>query len=726
MKKRITALFLASLMVFQTGCSATVAMDENGKVTVDGVPIEELAEQFGVLGGDKQEEQADEDGQEVSPEEDETAKKARGGKPWIDSDIKSNISEDLKTDPKDDFHLYANKEWLLDNEIPEGYSNWSHYTERALEVKKQCMELLKDESMEGHDADVIRTYNSLILDWDAREKLGVSEIEDTYKRLLEIESIDDVNELYEDKEMLSELFTFFNYGAEAGLNDPELYIVGINTPGLLLNDSAEYEDRSEYGNMLYDYCKDVFVYMADRMGMPEDEAVKCFDDAVDFESKLAEGIYTTKESKQDDYFEKINNEMTLDELTDHCKNFPVGRILDIEGYSYDGTYLVIRPDYFDLLDGLYTDENIDGIKACLIVKYLLGYISSIDKDAYNHANEAKNKYFGTSGTISDEEMAYDEVSGTLPASMQKVYISKYGSEEDKQKMEDLCRMVIDTYREMLEENDWASDEVKENAIRKLDKMTIHAAYPDKFRDTSKIDIKDCSLIEANRRLEEYEAEYNRSLIGKKIDKDMWAEGFDILSCNAFYDPTQNTINMLIGMMGDPFYLSDMSTEELYASIGAFWVGHEISHAFDSNGAQFDENGNFRNWWTDEDKDEFDRRVKKMDDYLDGFTAFGDEHFIGTNIDTEMVADMTGLQCALRMASKVEGFDYDRFFKKYAQMNASLGVYSFELTVLKQDEHPLDYARTNVPVQQFEEFYETYDVKEGDNMYLAPQDRLIIW
>ena len=196
MKKRITALFLASVMVFQTGCSATVAMDENGKVTVDGVPIEELAEQFGVLGGDKQEEQADEDGQEVSPEEDETAKKARGGKPWIDSDIKSNISEDLKTDPKEDFHLYANKEWLLDNEIPEGYYDWSHYTERGLEVKKQCMELLKDESIEGHDAKLLRTYNSLILDWDTRGKLGVSEIEDTYKRLLGIESIDDVNDLY--------------------------------------------------------------------------------------------------------------------------------------------------------------------------------------------------------------------------------------------------------------------------------------------------------------------------------------------------------------------------------------------------------------------------------------------------------------------------------------------------------------------------------------------------
>ena len=372
------------------------------------------------------------------------------------------------------------------------------------------------------------------------------------------------------------------------------------------------------------------------------------------------------------------------------------------------------------------DENIDGIRSLLIVKYLLGYSRSIDREAYEYANEVNNRILGTTGMIEDDEMAYNTVSGALPTSMQKVYISEYGSEEDKQKMEDLCRMVIDSYREMLGENDWASDEVKENAIKKLDNMKIHAAYPDRFRDTSRIDIDGCTLIEAQHRLEEYEVEYNKSLIGKQVDKEMWAEGFDILSCNAFYSPASNTINMIIGMMGEPFYSSDMSTEELYASIGAFWVGHEISHAFDSNGSQFDENGNFRNWWTQDDRDKFNSRVRKMDDYLDKIVAFGNEHFIGTNIDTEMIADMTGVQCALKMASKVDGFDYDIFFKKYAQMNASLGLYSDELTMLKQDEHPLDFSRTNVPVQQFEEFYETYDVREGDNMYLAPEDRLLIW
>ena len=170
----------------------------------------------------------------------------------------------------------------------------------------------------------------------------------------------------------------------------------------------------------------------------------------------------------------------------------------------------------------------------------------------------------------------------------------------------------------------------------------------------------------------------------------------------------------------------MSVEELYASIGAFWVGHEVSHAFDMNGAQFDAEGNYRNWWKEEDLQEFERRSKRLDDYLDTIIPFGDHHVIGSNVDTEMAADYTGLQCALRMAQKVEDFDYDKFFTKYAQMNASLGLYSSELSQLTQDPHPLNFLRTNVPVQQFEEFYETYGVKEGDDMYLAPEDRLLIW
>ena len=661
-----------------------------------------------------------------APSENETAKTG-GGTPWINSELKENITDDMPVDPKYDFHLYANKEWLLSNEIPDGYSTWSHYYEREVDVQNQCLEILKDESAEGHDAELIYTYYKLLLDWEERNKSGVSELQGIYDRILSAENLDDITNLMTDPDPSFRVSScLIPFTAEVGLNDPDTYLIEVSLPKLLLEDSAEYSERTELGDMYYGFRKELFTYIAEKLGMPQEDAYSIFDAAIELETKLSSKIYTTKETHQGDFFDRINNEMTYTELTSLSKVFPLDQILSAFGYHYDGSYLVFAPDYIQLLDEIFTEENLEGIKALMLVSYLNNYRLILDKGTYEKYNELQNKYFGTSGTVPDEEMAYLYTIDALPTSMQKVYISKYSSAEDKKKMEELCQTVIDTYREMLSDNSWASDEVKSYAIEKLDHMAIHAAYPDKFRDTSALDLSGCSLISAFNRLCKSEQEYNRNLIGKEVDKEMWAEGYDILSCNAFYSGDQNTINMIIGMMGEPFYSSDMSIEELYASIGAFWVGHEISHAFDSTGAMFDANGIYRDWWTSEDKEEFKKRVKKIDDYLDTIIAFGGQHFIGTSIDTEMIADMTGLQCALRMASKVPDFDYQKFFTKYAQMNGSLGLYSAELKQLSQDEHPLNYARTNVPVQQFDEFYQTYDVKEGDTMYLAPEDRLLIW
>ncbi len=714
MKKRILSMVLATCMITTmiAGCGAKTEPQAAG----DGASVE---------ASDSSQAEAEASSENETDDESDAAK-GQGGTPWVNSELKSNVTADTAVDPKDDFHLYANKDWILENDIPDGYTQWSHYAERGLEVKDQCMDLLKDESIEGHDAELVRTYNSLVLDWDTRNALGVTELQEGYDKIVAAKSLEDVTKLLTDEETVYDYYNFVNFGAGVGLNDPETNIVIVDTPDLLLSDSAEYTERTDYGDMYYGYRKDMFVYMAQKFGMTEDEANKCFDQAFDLETKLASKIYSTNDMYADDFYDKINNEMPFDDATAYSKTFPLKEILTAAGYVYDGPYLVTTPDYLSYLDEIYTEENVEAIKSLLIVKYILPFATRVDKEAYDKKNELVGQYFGTSGTVSDEEMAYDCVIDSLPDSMQIVYIEKYGSEEDRQKMADLCQMVIDTYRELLSENEWASDEVKSYAIEKLDNITIHAAYPDKFNDTTGIDLTDCSLIEADTRIALNDIEENKKLMGQKVDHEKWADGMAVTDCNAFYNPSDNSINMIIGMMGEPFYSSDMSVEELYASIGAFWVGHEISHAFDSNGAQFDAEGYYRDWWTEADKEEFQKRVGKMDDYLDTIVAFGDDHFIGTNIDTEMVADMTGLQCALRMASKVEGFDYQKFFIKYAQMNASIATYSDEFSQLTQDAHPLNYSRTNVPVQQFEEFYEAFDVKEGDNMYLAPEDRLIIW
>ena len=121
---------------------------------------------------------------EVNEDVSEESGKGCGGIPWIDSNIKENVTKDTPVDPKDDFHLYANKEWILASSIPDGYGSWSHYQERSLEVKNQCIDLLSDEGISGHDADLVRTYNRLILDWDARNKEGVSGLKDLYEQIL--------------------------------------------------------------------------------------------------------------------------------------------------------------------------------------------------------------------------------------------------------------------------------------------------------------------------------------------------------------------------------------------------------------------------------------------------------------------------------------------------------------------------------------------------------------
>ncbi|MCR4833131.1 MAG: M13 family metallopeptidase [Butyrivibrio sp.] len=709
MKKRLLSIIIISSMLV-SACSAADSADE--MTSTEASTTQDDAATNASSG-------------EVAEEELSVSELA-SGTPWINSDLKENVNEDTVTDPKDDFALYANKDWINANTIPDGYNVWSHYSERAKDVQDECLELLVDDTLESHEAELIQNLYNYYLDWDSRNEVGVSPLEDIATQILDLKTIDEVSEMLTADETRDELDGFVGFGISSDINDSTMNVLYVDTAGLLLGDSAEYSNRTEYGDIIYNYRHDIFVYLARRLGMDEDDAEEVFSEAIDFETLLSGSIKTSEEQMSSDYISSINNPMKFDEVCGLLSNYPLEDILTAEELKYDGTYIVTEPDYFAKLDEVYNDSNIQGIKADMYVNYLLGNASYLDEETYEYIIDTQNAYLGTSGRVSDEEAAYNVVSAYLPTALQLVYLDKYGSEEARQNVEDICQEVIDTYKEMLGENDWLSDETKSYAIAKLDTMKIHAAYPDKFRDMSGLDISDMSYYEAVSAISEFDTEYAIKSLGQPVNDDYWADGMNILECNAYYDPSANTINMIIGMMGEPFYSDDMSTEELYASMAAFWIGHEVSHAFDSNGAQYDADGNLNNWWTEEDLEEFNKRIAKLDDYLDTLVPFEGYSVTGSNVDTEMLADISGVQCALRMAAKIEDFDYAAFFTKYAQMNASIDLYSYDLMMLQQDEHPLNYLRTNVPVQQFDEFYEAFDVQEGDNMYLAPDSRVLVW
>ena len=718
MKKRIISYLLIGTLFtgLISGCGA-------GSETAE--PVENTTSQV------TEEPSKESETEAVVAAEDDSVKELSvldNGSPWVNSDLKENIHPDQPTDPKDDFHLYASMDWLSQAEIPDGYSGYTLYDQCADITKDKAIKMFNDGDFtdESHNVMLAKSLYDLYKDTDARNKEGVEPIREMVEKYLAVESLDDLNELFLDEYYELVYPTPIAFGVSTGIEDTSTNLCWVDGMSFILGDSAEYSKRTEYGDILYNYKKDNFVYVMGRLGVIEADANKRFDDAIAFETPIAKVSFTSEDEMSADFYDKVNNTFTYDEIIAGYKNYPIADIIDALSLKYDGTYMTSDLKKVKAIDEAYTEENADDFANLMLVKYVLGNISRLDEDVRINDVENYNKYFGVSGDLSLDERAYDFTASHLPEQTSQAFVERYSSKEDKERIEGVCYKAIDVYKEMLEENEWLSDDTKKAAIEKLNAITVHVGWPDKWNDYSDLDISNDSFYEAIQRIKYYNVKKAMAKLGTKEDKSNWAEGKNLLQCNASYDFTVNGITMMVGMMNEPFYWSDMSTEELYASIGAFWVGHEISHAFDSNGSQWDKDGNYANWWTDEDKAEFDKRVNSFIEYLNTIRIMGDYYVNGSNVDSEIVADTIGLRCALKMAEKEENFDYKKFFEFFSDMNSGATLYSSMLSQINTDPHPLNYLRVNVPVQQYEEFYKTYDVKEGDNMYLAPEKRLDLW
>ena len=645
------------------------------------------------------------------------------GSPWVDYVLRENMEtvEARPESPKDDLYLYANFDWAKNTEIRPGYTTESSFIDVADEIRNMCMEVLTDDSLQGEDAALVQGLYKACLDWDARNALGVEPLQKMIDRILAVSSLDELTALFCDRD--EEAGQFFGFGADTGLNDPETYLLGINPTGLMLGDSAEYVKRTEMGERIEAGYRMMAAKMLPKFGYTEEEASEMMDRALALETELAGGIMSSAEKMSPDYIQRINNEMSPDEAYALCKNFPMSTIIEAWGYDGAKSCLVTQPAYFEKLDAIYTEERLEDMKNYMLVSTALGGISVLDRDCYELSVEINNMINGSDGSAPDEEVAYSIVSGVLMVPMSRAFLEKYDATQMKEDITRICQECIDYYREMLESEDWLSADTRAKAIEKLDALTIHAVYPDKWRDYSGLSLDGLNFYDSLKAIRKFNEEYNRSLLNTKVDHELW--NFSILDTNAYYNPQDNSINIIRGILGKAFYREDMSTEELYAGIGSV-IGHEISHAFDTNGAQFDASGALNNWWTEEDYSAFLARAQKLIDYYDAMTAFGGYHVQGKNIQTEAIADMAGVKCMLGLLEQKGDVDYRAFFEAYAKIWARLNTRETEYYCLMQDSHPLHYLRANATVQQFAQFMEAYGVTEGDGMYLDPADCVLVW
>ena len=648
---------------------------------------------------------------------------------WLCADIQGNVTENTPAERKDDFGLFVNKDWILQAEIPAGESKAGSMEDVQRTLKDRQIALLKDDSLTGHDAEMVHKLYRLVSDWNYRNEQGVKPAIPVIEAIRSIDTLEAVTNYLCDRNNLKRYYPLaMSVGAD--YTDPDIYITKIGTPSLILKDSAEYTERTQAGGLNYTLSEQLGTYMLMQLGYGEEEAAQVIGNAFAFESLMAQHIKPMAAHYQADYYSSLLNYYNPEELKALAGDFPILDMLQAYGLKIGQRFLVTEPDYIAALPEIYSEENVILMRDWMALKAALSVTSLLDHETYQQTVAISNAIMGVTGESSEDDNALSTVLGFLPVPMDNLYVQAYCTEQQRQDMLDIIKDAVDYYRVMLESVDWLGDETRAKAVEKLDNLRINAVYPDELGDWSALDFagveSDGSLLAANAAVQEFVLDLQSKKIDTAVDKDKWDQlTMRTAQVNAFYNPQNNSINIMAGILSGEIYNEDMNYEQKLGGIGTV-IGHEISHAFDTNGSQFDKDGAISNWWTAEDYAAFQARAAKLAAWYDGFIPWEGASYSGRQVQTEAIADMGGMKCLLAVAAQQENFDYDAFFRQFATVWRMQGLPAYLVTLVAQDTHPMRYLRINATLAQFDEFIEFYGIQPGDGMYIATEDRVCVW
>lgn len=645
---------------------------------------------------------------------------AVGGNPWLDVSVIDKKHDHRVFPAQENFYSFSNDDWLRDVASHGVSSQYDVFDDVNSDVDVKLATLLEDPMIFSHDRDICQKVYGMVKNWNRRDKLGLTPLQPDIDAIESIKTLADMDQYLIGTEVPGS--GFVEPDLQTDLNESTQYTLSIMPMGLTLGDSAEYANLTPLGK---------------RTKKANDAATKkmlrlfCYDD-VQAEAKLAAmyrleyalagHIHTKDEMAKSDYFKRINNSVTLDQLREMAGRYPIVPLLEKYGLDKANHYTVPNPGYIKALAEYYREENLQDMKDTLVAYRMLENLELLNSAANDIAMERNQTIRGFKGNVPDWFRAVEYVKGVLPGPLSNLYAEAYCSQEMKKDIEGIISDVCSYYKTMLESEPFLSEQVKQKAISKLDNITVRACMPDKAKSWKDIKLGKCkNLLEVNKALLKWEIADMAKKINGPVERE-WTPSYTV---NANYQLTDNSINIPAGILNGVFYQNDFSYEEKLGGIGMI-IAHEITHGFDTNGSQFDEQGHMKDWWTPADKAAFDSRAAKVIDYYNGITVYEGLKCNGEMNKAEAIADMGGMKCMLSMAKKKEGFDYKKFFDHYATLWRAVYTKEYGEVLARTDSHPLPYLRVNVCVQQFDEFYQTYNIKPGDKMYLPKEDRILVW
>lgn len=631
---------------------------------------------------------------------------------------------DSEVRPQDDFYQAINDPIIKAHPLREDQGMWSNFGGLQEQVTKDLSSLIDElaADREKYEQDSMQQkvidFYLLARDMETRDKAGVEPIQKY------IDQIGQAQTVAEFVDVLGQLSVIgvdgiLNFGITADMLDSNKYVLADQGPAYMLPKDyyAQTEANQAVQQALQTFAKQMFVLA----GESEEEASKTAARVCEMQQEFAmQGL-----GLEDRYnVEKIYNPYTKEELASLYSNCDIIGFLKTAGITDFDTCIVQEVENAKKVNSYLTPEHLDDLKD--FTKFILyssycNYLTSAHYKALLDFNAAM--------TGSAEQKDADTVAKELTQSLfswefGKLYTDKYFSAESKQEVEGIVRQLLATFRSRIEKIDWLSDETKQKAVKKLDTMKLKIGYPDKWPSYYD-DVK----IDASKGLVENIVEIMNALNGgaqkrlnSGVDKEEWAAMPQVV--NAFYNPQANDITFPAAILQEPFYHKGADAAENLGGIGSV-IGHEITHAFDDNGARYDENGNFANWWTDEDLAQFQARAQKVKDYYSSIEVANGLYQNGDMTVGENIADMGAMACVL----DIVGDDKEaqrKVFESNAKIWASSQTDQYRDYLLMVDAHSLNKVRVNAVLPLFEQFYDVYGVTEKDAMYVAPENRVKIW
>ncbi|MDD6483464.1 MAG: S-layer homology domain-containing protein [Clostridiales bacterium] len=627
------------------------------------------------------------------------------------------------TNEKDDFYASVNRDALNTLEIKPGRVLAGTLFDLQDESTAQVNEIIKEATSgkweKGTKEQKIADFYNNILDIESRNKSGAAPI----KPYLEmIDKANNVTELMNTQNTLMEKlycapFAAFNITVDFKDSTRYIPVFGVYNPNMTKD---FYISGTEVQKAAYlKYLKTVMELSGEEI---TDLGLEKFHD---FEKSLAEKMLNTEDMGNVDKFYNI---YTLDEIQTLFPSVDTEKLLVSSGIQKEDKFLITDVGLTEEFARFLSDENIEVLKIAVKLCVILNYGSMLNTEFIDTSNVFNQEYLGVSGTYSDEERAAIIVSSVMPDYIGEIYAEKYFTEEAKQDVLKMVNDIISVYKKRIGNLTWMSDETKEKAIRKLNAMKIKIGYPDNW-DTYLDDVYIKSASEGGSYFENMLAVGEASkkelskLQGKPVDKSEWA--MYPYTVNACYSDTSNDITFPAAILQPPMYDVNASYEENLGSIG-YIIAHEITHAFDNNGAKFDENGNAADWWAQKDYDAFERLCEKMVSFYDGIESVPGISMNGKLTLSENVADQGAVQCITEVVSGLENPDYKALYRSMARAWASTRTREYAKYAASVDLHSDEKLRVNRVVVNCEEFYEAFDIKEGDGMYVPEDERVKIW